>query len=239
VRAPAGLLFAAREWLRAARAFLTDGTSRSVTLLRWFRRRALHQTTVLTWMDRYPQVFSACRDYFGARPDLRILSFGCSTGEEVITLRSYFPSAWITGAEINPRSLAVCRKRAVDDRIAFVYSAADEIRKHGPFDAIFCMAVLQRTPHTVEGEGVTSLKDIYPFEKFDRQVSELDALLKVDGLLVVRHTQYRVRDATAGARYTPLDVPDLAMDRGPLFDRKSNLMPGAAHEGAVYRKRGG
>jgi len=142
------------------RKFCTDATCRSIVILKLLRAGNLHQTTALTGMDRYPAIFSACREYFGDKRDLKILSFGCSTGEEVLTLRQYFPSAFITGADINRRSLSVCRKRKVDDRIAFVYSSRDAIRALGPFDAIFCMAVLQRTPHMIQAEGTSSLKQI-------------------------------------------------------------------------------
>lgn len=239
VRTAAGLLVVVGEAFRSAQAFLTNETYRSVALVRLFRPRALHQTTVLTWLNRYRSIFKACHDYFGQRQDLRLLSFGCSTGEEVVTLRAYFPSAWITGAEINRRSLAVCRAQPVDDRTSFVYSTRSAIRAHGPFDAIFCMAVLQRTPHAVAGAGIASLKDIYPFEKFERQVSELDAMLRPGGLLIVHHAQYRVRDTTIGSRYTPLSVPDLPADRLPLFDRNSVLFPDPLREGPIFVKHTG
>jgi chemotaxis methyl-accepting protein methylase len=94
--------------MRAGTAVMTDAGYRSIFVLQVFNREHLHQTTALTAMDRYPRIFSACRDFFGDRQDLKILSFGCSTGEEVLTLRRYFPSAFITGAEINRRSLASC-----------------------------------------------------------------------------------------------------------------------------------
>lgn len=47
-------------------------------------------------MDRYP----ACKNYFNGKQDLKILSYGCSTGEEVLTLRRYFPTAQIIGTDI-------------------------------------------------------------------------------------------------------------------------------------------
>ena len=52
-----------------------------------------------------------------ARQDIKILSYGCSTGEEVLTLRNYFPNAHIIGAEINKHSLAKCRQLPVDEKI--------------------------------------------------------------------------------------------------------------------------
>src|SRR6185312_3841812 len=71
--------------VRAPVRFCADGAYRSVVLLRVFRSQDVHQSTVLTWMDRYPGIFSVCRDYFIGKPDPRILSYGCATGEEALT----------------------------------------------------------------------------------------------------------------------------------------------------------
>ena len=45
-----------------------------------------------------------------------------------------------------------------------------------------CMAVLQRQPHYIEEKGINSLKKIYPFEKFEQQIVELDKSIKPQGL---------------------------------------------------------
>ncbi len=204
--------------------FLVSAQYRSVTLLKVFKRGSVHQTTSDTWMDRYPRVFTACQAYFGDRKDLNILSYGCSTGEEVLTLRRYFPNAFIIGAEINRRSLAICRKHKVDERIAFVYSERAGIAQRGPFDAIFCMAVLQSTPQAIVEQGITNLKQIYPFEKFDRQVAELDELLTIGGLFVIGHTQYRFHDASVASKYAPLATVEPDADVRPRFGRNSERL---------------
>ena len=237
VRLAVAAAYGAREWARRARAFVADPKARSVMLVRLLRPRRVHQTTVLTWMDRYPVIFSACRDSLAGRAGLRILSFGCSTGEEVLTLRRYFPAATIVGAEINPRSLATCRRLQVDERIEFIDSNATLIARRAPFDAIFCMAVLQRTPHLVEEQALTSLADVYPFAKFDRQLTELDGWLAPQGLLVVRHAQYLVRDATIADRYDALPGDDQGVFDGPRFDRESRLIPGRVTSGSIFVKR--
>jgi hypothetical protein len=209
--------------------FLLSGEHRSVVLLKLFDRERVHQTTPRTWMNRYPEIFSTCRTYFAGHTNLKILSYGCSTGEEVITLRKYFPSAIITGAEINRRSLAMCRNHKIDDRIAFIHSEHTKIAQCGPFDAIFCMAVLQRTPHTIIDQGITNLKHIYPFEKFDHQVAEFDALLKKGGLLIIRHTQYRFSDASVASKYVALETGRHDVDDGPKFGKNCERL----HEGAA------
>ncbi len=76
--------------------FATDGFYRSTILNRIFRPGQAHLTCNYTKMDRYPEIFGQVREYFAGRgladsPDLRLLSFGCSTGEEAFSLRRYFP----------------------------------------------------------------------------------------------------------------------------------------------------
>ncbi|MDQ1468817.1 MAG: hypothetical protein QOJ99_297 [Bryobacterales bacterium] len=88
-------------------------------------------------------------------------------GEEVLTLRTYFPTACIVGAEINRHSLSLCRKRKVDDRIVFLELHPAKIRETGPFDAMFCLAVLQRPPMRIVEKRIMNLKGIYAFQKFD------------------------------------------------------------------------
>lgn len=226
---------AARDVAAHLKRFSTDDKYRSLLLFKLLNPD-VHQTTAVTWMNRYPKIFASCQQYFGSRPDLKILSYGCSTGEEVLTLRQYFPSATITGAEINPRSLAVCRTHPVDDRIRFVHSDRRSIRRNGPFDAVFCLAVLQRTPHLVERTGVESLKRIYPFRRFDRQVSELDALLKPGGLLIVHHAHYRLADATAAPWYRPLKGADQEVSTGPKFGKDCSRLQEVVGDGSIFVK---
>ena len=71
----------------------------------------LFQPYGTTFVDRYPRIFTFVKDQLANTAAPRLLSFGCSTGEEVFTLRRYFPQAEIVGIDINPRSIAHCRKQ--------------------------------------------------------------------------------------------------------------------------------
>lgn len=216
--------------------YFVDSQFRSTLLLQVFNFKNVHQTTPLTYMNRYPKIFTACREYFGDKKDLKILSFGCSTGEEVLTLRSYFPNAYIVGADINKRSITICKKLPVDDNITFVHSSYSEIQKHGPFDAVFCMAVLQRKPHYIVAKGISSLKKIYPFEKFEKQVIELDELIKEQGLLTVHFTQYSLRDTSVAFKYEALGNYNQNDYRSPVFDKNSRLIKNPLPQNSIFIK---
>lgn len=226
----------ALDAMRTVVRFVTNPTYRSILWSRMLAGDAVHQTTVLTWSDRYPRIFAACRDCLGATQEINILSFGCSTGEEVITLRRYFPTARIVGADINARNIALCKARLVDERITFIDSRREVIKGYGLFDVIFCMAVLQRTPHRIKRDGITSLKNIYPFEKFDRQVGELDSYLRPGGLLVVHHSQYLLSESSVAERYTTLET-ELDPDDTLKFGRDSLRRVGTVATGSIFLKR--
>ncbi|WP_338449823.1 methyltransferase domain-containing protein [Niallia oryzisoli] len=223
--------------VQTLRRVCVDKEFRSILLLQLLNSKNVHQTTPLTFMNRYPEIFSACRDYFGDKQDIKILSYGCSTGEEVLTLRQYFPNAQIVGAEINKNSLAICRNLKVDEKIKFIHSTSQEIEKYGPFDAIFCMAVLQRKPHYIKAKGVTSLKKIYPFEKFEQQIVELDHLVNPQGLMVVHFTQYSVVDTKVASKYEPLGDFNQDDYESPVFDRNSNLVINPSSQKSIFVKQ--
>src|SRR5882757_2691425 len=95
--------------------------------------------------DRYPWLFGFAATRLGSRPDLRILSFGCSRGEEVFSLRKYFPAAAIAGIDINPRNIARCLTRVQADNhtnMTFRVAATTQDEPTSSYDAIFCLAVL-------------------------------------------------------------------------------------------------
>jgi chemotaxis methyl-accepting protein methylase len=94
-------------WVRAfdAAAELRTAEGRSRLWTQLAHGRQLHQTAPYTWRNRYPVLFNLAAEL---KPDARrILSFGCSIGEEIISLRIRFPRAEIVGAEINPRTRAI------------------------------------------------------------------------------------------------------------------------------------
>lgn len=211
----------ALDWLRRRagrlRALIADPRVRSEALTRLRFGARVHQDVSLSFHDRYPRLFDAARTLLADRAEPRILSYGCAAGEEVTSLRGYFPDAMLIGAEINPALLRACRKLPPDPQRVFVESRQDIIAAHGPYDAIFAMAVFTRRPHEVSARGLRDISSHYPFALFAADLRFLASQLAPGGLLIVEHAQYRVEDALPGQPIGP--VPGLGdwLAKGPRF----------------------
>lgn len=223
--------------LHSTKMICTDKGFRHIIYMKIFKSKQIHQTTPFTAMNRYPEIFSACRYYFKDKENIKILSYGCSTGEEVLTLRHYFGNATIVGAEINKHSLEKCRSLPLDNKITFINSTIKDITENGPYDLVLCMAVLQRTPDTIKQKGITSLKKIYPFEKFEKQIIELDSYVKKDGLLVVHFSQYYLKDTVVSSKYTALGEYNQDYYSSAIFDKESNIIKEPHSRKSIFIKK--
>ena len=208
---------------------LTTAERRSSLLTRIIHRDEVHQTTTYTSEERYPFLFDLVAKL--APNAERVLSFGCSTGEEVVALRSRFPEAEIIGLEINGRSRRIASRRLQHDIRAAVMRPG---RVRGTFDVVLALAVLQREPHRVDAMGTKDLTPYYPFARFDRAVCDLARLLRKDGLLCVINTQYRVEDSAAAPDLIP--IADSPRMEAPLFG-PDGLKLELAEACTIFRKR--
>lgn len=218
-------------WVHMLDYARTAATAEGRGLL-WTRivhRQDIHQSTPYTCDERYPSLFDLAA---GLVPDAgRILSFGCSTGEELVSIRRRFPHARIVGAEINPRSRRIARRRVETDLETEVVHPHS---LHGCFDLIFALAVLQREPHKIIEMGVEDLSRHYPHERFDAAVRDLGALLMPGGLLCVVNAQYRVEDSSVAQQFEPIGDSPLMED--PLFGPDGRILKAAVAR-TVFRKR--
>jgi hypothetical protein len=192
-----------------------------------------HQLTSTTEMNRYPELFRAVRERWpGDQP--RILSYGCSTGEECATLENYFQPGLIVGADINEDNLREARKRFSSPRLHFVQSDPAILMTYGPFDIVFALSVLCRWEDTRDVEDCTA---IYSFEKFASATALLDLLVAPGGLLVIYNSNFRFEDTiTYSASYSIEATPALT-DSGFVhkFDQHNRRIR-EVHRVCIYRK---
>jgi hypothetical protein len=172
--------------------------------------------------NRYPGIFSFAQSALGAASDIRILSFGCSTGEEVFSLRQYFPHAFIKGFDINPA-------------ISCATAKSTEGEPSAAYDAIFCMPVLRHG--SLGRPGVPRCDPLLRFD-FARTVADFERCLKPGGLLAICHSNFRLCDAPAGDAFETVLRMTWARQKTPIFGPDNRLMEGLDYPDTVFRKRG-
>ena len=189
-----------------------------------------------TQPDRYPWLFDFAAAALDGVPAPRLLSFGCSRGDEVFSLRRRFPEAAIRGLDIDPRNIAACLARPRDDRLSFAAASNTRAEPDHHYDAIFCLAVLCHGDLTAT--RARQSEPLLRFADFERTVADLARCLRPGGLLFLHTTNFRFGDtATAGDFEAVLEARPDQLAPDVLFDREGRLLPGERYLPVGFRKR--
>ncbi|HEY2008166.1 MAG TPA: class I SAM-dependent methyltransferase [Rhizomicrobium sp.] len=189
-----------------------------------------------TLPDRYPWLFGFAATTLSECEDCRLLSFGCSRGDEVRSLRRYFPDASITGIDFDRGNIARCRARIGDPKTRFVVAASTHEEAAQHYDAIFCLAVLCHGYLTISGARRSD--PLLRFDDFERTVEDFARCLNPGGLLVLHTTSFRFCDTrTARAFDTLLEAEPGQMADDVHFGRDNVRLDGERYRAVVFRKR--
>lgn len=174
-----------------------------------------------TAFDRYPDHFKVVSDYalltHRGIDKLKLLSFGCSTGEEIRALDEiYLQGADLTGVDIDSESISEARKKCIGSRNScFFYHVSDDAWK-AKYNVVMAMSVLCNWPTTRRKLNINSL---YSFASFNEQVEQLDQLLDVGGLLVIHNSNYFFEDTSIYQKnYRPYGNKSLSVGFVKRFD---------------------
>jgi SAM-dependent methyltransferase len=226
---------------RALNLFASIARKSCHTLRRRFRRPLPGQFQAYshTLPDRYPWLFDFAKANIGDSAGAHILSFGCSHGEEVFTLRKYFPTALIKGIDIEPGNISRCEARAQSGSapgITFAVAANTQTEPAEYYDAIFCLAVLCLGDLTVSGAR-RSDPHLY-FNDFERMVTDFSRCLRPGGVLFLHTTNFRFGDTAVSRNFDIVFQASLAqLAPDVLFDSNNTLLSGARYLPVAFRKR--
>jgi SAM-dependent methyltransferase len=221
---------------KGLRAFARDGSTAGGAP-RFFPGQ--FQTYNYTLPDRYPWLFEFAAASLGISAEPHLLSFGCSRGDEVLALHSYFPTAVIKGIDIDPDNIARCQSRVPADlqqKIRFATAPNLQGEPDASFDAIFCLAVLCRGDLTAGNAQVSSPS--FLFEHFETIVADLARCVKPGGYLYLHTTNFRFCDTATAAQFdTVLEALPSQLADDVLFDSSNRLMAGVRYPAVGFRKR--
>lgn len=227
--------------LRFIKDVWIGGDARQIAFLRLRHPRGLFQPSGTTQANRYPNIFAKVKAQLGDQPGLHLLSFGCSTGEEVFTLADLFPTASIRGIDIAAARIRACRKRwqrqGCPRRIEFIRAGSTAQEMSGRYDAVFALAVFR---HGSLGSGPEVCQPYLDPQAAERALIDLARLLKPGGLLAIRHANLRFSDLAIAQAFEPIYLcPPPTVVRTPIYGLDGKLRPGLAGDDGVYRKKGG
>ncbi|HUE64548.1 MAG TPA: class I SAM-dependent methyltransferase [Rhizomicrobium sp.] len=189
-----------------------------------------------TLPDRYPWLFRFVAATMGEQKDCHLLSFGCSRGDELLSLRRYFPGAAITGIDYDKTNIARCRARIKDPLVRLAVSATTEAEAAQSCDAIFCMAVLCHGQLTISGARRSD--PLLHFADFERTVVDFERCLKPGGLLVLHTTSFRFCDTAVAKKFDVVLEAELGqMADDVQFGRDNIRLEGERYRAVVFRKR--
>jgi SAM-dependent methyltransferase len=187
--------------------------------------------------NRYPVLFAECTRHCAGLARPKLLSFGCSSGEEVFTLAQYMPQADIVGVDINDWCLAECRRKDIQHRHTFHHRRSAEYEREQGFDAIFCLAVFQHSDNRSNADNSVAVG--HTFEQFEQNILLLDAKLKPGGLFIIEYADFRFTDTACAARYTPLDFPkNRLLRRRPLYGPDNRKLADQHDSPRIFVKQG-
>lgn len=187
-----------REALTIAKALVVGGERREAAVARIVRPDNLFQPYTTTGPDRYPEEFAVVRAELGTTTP-RILSFGCSSGDELLTLREYFPAARIKGIDANPLAVRKARKRVAGAGQIAVSQGADASGEPvAAYDVVLALAVFR---HGALSASPPRCDALIRFAEFERTITGLAATVKPGGLFVMRHANFRFTDCAVAADF--------------------------------------
>jgi len=212
--------------------FILNPRYRSEQVSRIKYSNEIIQVSTYTKENRYPVLFKQIALELKDIENPKILSFGCSTGEEVFSLKKIIPNADIVGVDINRWCIKKANRKNSDCNFFHANNKAWEKKNY--YDCILALAIFQKSIHREPGQKVTT--DLFRFSTFEKNVTELSQLLKIDGLFILDNSDYQFSDL-AIFRQQFKAGPDVPIKQNrPTFNKFNNRISNISISKRIFRK---
>ncbi|WP_413203947.1 class I SAM-dependent methyltransferase [Rhodospirillum sp. A1_3_36] len=184
---------------------LRHSKDRETILLRLRSPPGLFQPDGHTTCDRYPICFKVVCTELKDQKNPRLLSFGCSTGEEVFSLARLLTDATVRGLDINRRAVDKARLSTPPiwaDRISFAVASSTKAEPSETYDAVLAMAVFRHCD--LQGLHPQRCDHRIRFADFAQSIEDLARCIKPGGLLVLRNSHFRFSDTATFHLFQPV-----------------------------------
>lgn len=226
-----------RFLLRKLRDF-ADPHRRDLRMMERRHRGQVLQPYPTTFDDRYPEVFAALAGYLEDVPEPWILSYGCSDGSEVRSLRKWLPRARIVGLDPNARMIGKARAHLAqnpDPGITYVEAGTCEALGAMRFDAVLAMAVFRHGD--LVASAPQSCAGVLPFNRFASAVEALDSHIRPGGWLAIWNAHFRFSDLAIASGYEAQELPFAQDDpQVLLYGPDDTRIDGATYAEVLFAK---
>lgn len=142
------------------------------------------QMSHMTKPERFPLIFDSAKEL---QPDAkRVLSFGCSSGEEAYALSRRFTEAEIVGVDIDHYSVQQARRNNPDKERIFFQT---DLGATGKYDVITCLMVLFQMDSPIR------------FKPWDDIIVLLHKHLNMNGLLMLYTSEYNFLQSSVAKNF--------------------------------------
>jgi SAM-dependent methyltransferase len=229
------------EKLVLTKALVIGGQPRQTAVAQILKPKNLFQPYATTGANRYPDEFAVVAETMTTTSPT-ILSFGCSSGEELLSLHQHFPSARIHGIDVNPLAIRTARKRVraagLESSITVAKGGDTGAESPASYDAVMALAVFR---HGALNDGPPSCEPTLWFADFERTVTGLADCVRPGGVLVIRHANFRFADCAIAEQFELVRSGYVSVGDGglptPVYDRDNELLDLDLRDDGIYRRR--
>jgi SAM-dependent methyltransferase len=160
-----------------------------------------------TKYNRYPRIFQRVSEYINASgTGAKVLSFGCSSGEEIATLDElYVSQSTIVGVDVDLESIAKAREKVFTGKNKIeIYGPSEDEWKSLEYDVVLALSVLCNWP---DSQYLADITPLYRFNDFEAQTQFLASLVRSGGILVIHNSSFYFEDTnTYKTQFRPIHI---------------------------------